>query len=96
MPPTAGSLGKKVSDLLELKLQAVMSCPIRVLGTKRRSFARTVLALNCSLSPAPTSHFSVAGTFGIHSSRNFEIWIAVLSSTLDGNHHFSELGLCMH
>lgn len=30
MPPTAGSLGnqKNVSDLLELKLQAVMSCPM--------------------------------------------------------------------
>lgn len=81
-PPTAGSLGNqnKVSDFLELKLQAVMSCPMRMLGTKRRSFARTVLALNHSLSPAPTSQFSVAGTFEIHSSRNFEIWITVLSS----------------
>lgn len=91
MPPTAGSLGnqKKVSDLLEL--------PNEGAGNQTQVFCKNSACSQLhSLSPAPTSQVSVAGTFGIHSSRNFEIWITVLSSTLDGNSHFSELWLCIH
>lgn len=91
MPPTAGSLGnqKKVSDLLEL--------PNEGAGNQTQVFCKNSACSQLhSLSPAPTSQVSVAGTFGIHSSRNFEIWLTVLSSTLDGNSHFSELWLCIH
>lgn len=47
--------GQRASDTLELELQVLVSCPIRVLGTKLRSPAGAVSTLNHESSLQPQS-----------------------------------------
>lgn len=45
--------GQKALNLLELELQAIVSCPEWLLGPKLRSSAKAAHLCNCDLSPAP-------------------------------------------
>lgn len=43
----ASRLQKKSSDLQELELQAILMCPVWVLGSELRSSTRTASMFNC-------------------------------------------------